>query len=184
MPMRRAEIPNGVRFITFSCERRLPLLGDPATRDEFVDALFEARERHGFQLFAWVVMPEHVHILMRPNGHSIAMTLRSLKQSAAQCVLARWRRVDAPMLAQITDSAGSSRFWLKGGGFDRNVRDDDEFSRHVRYIHRNPVDRGLVAGPSEWKWSSVHWWAKSSTSRPCDPPPGPDRSWEKWRGYQ
>ena len=45
------------------------------------------------------------------------------------------------------------RFWQKGGGFDRNVRDDAEFSREVRYVHHNPVERALVTRPEDWTWS-------------------------------
>lgn len=46
-----------------------------------------------------------------------------------------------------------------GGGFDRNVRDADEPERTIRSIHENPVTRGLVARPTDWKWSSARWYA-------------------------
>jgi putative transposase len=58
--MRRRDDPGGVRFVTFSCERRLPLLSNPRIAAVFIEALAPARERFGFKLFAYVVMPEHV----------------------------------------------------------------------------------------------------------------------------
>jgi len=171
--LRRREIPGDVRFITFSCQRRLTLLGRTALRDLFADALAAARTRHGFELFAWVVMPEHVHLLMRPHpGSRLDAALRSLKTSVAKRVIARWRELDAPILERILTSDGAVRFWQKGGGFDRNVRDEGEFCRAVRYIHRNPVERGLVERPEDWRWSSVRWWMGEREGEiECDPPP-------------
>lgn len=59
----------------------------------------------------------------------------------------------------MVDSEGLTRYWQKGGGHDRNVRDEEELWEKVRYIHRNPVKRGLVREPWEWKWSSARWYA-------------------------
>lgn len=186
-PMRkrlvRREIPHGERFITFSCERRLPLLGNPRIRDLFVQTLGEARDRHGFKLFAWVVMPEHVHLLVRPMDDSrLDRALLGLKFSVARRVISRWKEIEAPILKEITRGDGLARFWQKGGGFDRNVRDENEFSRHVQYIHRNPVERGLVDRPEQWAWSSVNWWMGRREGLCCDPSPG-GFSDGTWKGF-
>lgn len=110
-------------------------------------------------MFAWVLMPEHVHLLCCPgDGETLGHSLRLIKMSVAKAVLARWAALDAPILGRVADAVGRHRFWQKGGGFDRNVRSDGEFEREVRYIHRNPVERGLVPRPEDWRWSSVHWW--------------------------
>ncbi|HWA54630.1 MAG TPA: hypothetical protein VG816_10695 [Solirubrobacterales bacterium] len=83
-----------MRFITASCYHRLQLFGRAAIRDVFVDALIYAREEHRFELFAWVVMPEHVHLLLRPchvrppaAPIPLAPMLVSLKQTVSQRVL-------------------------------------------------------------------------------------------------
>src|ERR1700742_1693354 len=65
--MRRREFLCSWRFLTFSCEDRLPLLGNPRIRDTFADALRTARERHRFRMTAWVIMPEHVHLIIVPR---------------------------------------------------------------------------------------------------------------------
>ena len=183
--LHRWEHQGAVRFITFSCQRRLPLLGRPAIRDVFAAALTDARAEHGFELFAWVVMPEHVHLLVRPReDRTLTMALRSLKTAVAKRVITRWRELRAPILEQL-QTAGGARFWQKGGGFDRNVRNAGEFCREVQYIHRNPVERALVREPQDWKWSSVRWWMGERAGEiECDPPPGDPRSWAAWKGYK
>jgi REP element-mobilizing transposase RayT len=94
--MRRRELPGNVRFITFSCFRRLPLLGHPGIRDLFVEAMAEAKVAHGFELFAWVVMPEHAHLVVRPReGRLLAKALASIKISMAKQVVRRWTRMAA-----------------------------------------------------------------------------------------
>ncbi len=179
--MRRRDSHGPARFITFSCEHRLPLLGRPAIRDVFVAALAETHSRFSLGLFAWVVMPEHVHLLLRADSESTIDALRFLKMSVAQRIISRWRRLEAPILERLARPDGSFRFWLKGGGFDRNVRDRPELSRTIAYIHQNPVERGLVLRASEWRWSSVAWWRGEESTIRCEYP-GPD--WALWRGFE
>lgn len=183
--MRRRERIGQSRFITFSCNKRLPLLANDGICEVLLGAIARARDEHGFELFAWVIMPEHVHLLMRPaDGIPLDQALKTVKLSVAKTVIARWRELNAPILDRVTDTAGSARFWLSGGGFDRNVRDATEFSKEIRYIHRNPVERGLVERPEEWKWSSVRWWMGEREGEfPCDPPPGEPLGWARWKGY-
>jgi putative transposase len=179
--MKRREVPYGARFITFSCEKRLPLLGRAQIRDVLVQHLGAARDRFGFELFAWVVMPEHVHLLARPREVPLGKALLALKLGVANTVLHRWRALDVPILARITRPNGGYRFWQRGGGFDRNVRGPDEFRRNVRYIHRNPVDRGLVGQPEDWRWSSARWWLHiGEPLLACDVPTGDGRDWSSW----
>lgn len=145
------------RFLTFSCFNRLPLLRHPRIADLFARRLADARERCGFLLRAWVVMPEHVHLMLLPRDDAwpVSKIVVAIKQPVAQHVIARWRKLDAPILEKIRCSDGRLRFWQPGGGFDRNVRDDDERAREVEYIHWNPVRRRLVEQPTDWPWSSA-----------------------------
>ncbi len=191
--MKRREVPGGIRFITFSCEHRLPVLGTAEARDTFVGSLRGAKERFGFELFAWVLMPEHVHLLVRPdNGTLLGRALLSLKLSATQRLLSYMRIARDPLLARVIRPDGVPRIWQKGGGFDRNVRHNAEFQREVRYIHQNPVVAELVARPTDWEWSSARWWTARQqggelpTGRndvPCEWPPGDPRAWAMWQGY-
>ena len=155
--LKRYEIANQARFLTFSCNHRLPLFSNDRIKDLFASRLDEARVRFGFRLLAWVVMPDHVHLLLlpAPDGPPISTVLRRLKAPFAMEVLARWRTLNAPILAELTDAHGVARFWLPGGGHDRNVRRETELVEKISYTHTNPVRRGLVRRADDWAWSSA-----------------------------
>ncbi|MDP1661420.1 MAG: transposase [Phycisphaerales bacterium] len=186
--LKRFDNPHTARFLTFSCQLRLPLFKNPAIADLFIERLAACRAEYGFALLAFVVMPEHVHLIVRPiRGESMVPALKGLKLSVGRRVIARWRSLDAPILARLATSTGP-RFWLKGGGFDRNIRDAEELAREVHYVHQNPVERGLVAHATAWRWSSANAWLarhrgeRASSFESIDPMPGPT-SWNAWRGF-
>jgi putative transposase len=143
------------RFLTFSCEQRLPLFGAAALRDYFRSKLSESQQQHDFKLLAWVLMPEHVHLLIVPGNTPVTRLLSSLKTKVGMGIVARWKELDAPILHKLRRPDGTARFWQTGGGFDRNVRDRGELIETIRYIHNNPVRRGLVLRPIDWEWSSA-----------------------------
>jgi len=148
--VRRIEQPRQLRFLTFSCYRRLPLFANPAIRDLFVHGLLALRERRGFDLVAWIVMPEHVHAMLAPaEGDTVRAVASTLKGPFAQRVVARWRELEAPVLAKIAEPGGRAHFWQPGGGYDRNIFTDDERYEKTSYIHNNPVTRGLVSAPED-----------------------------------
>ena len=166
----RFEHPGHARFLTFSCFRRLPLLGNPGIRDLFLDHLRAARAECAFRLHAWVVMPEHVHLILRPAPHSDVPTLlRITKEPFARTVVKRWRELRAPVLERIATPAGGHRFWQRGGGFDRNIWSRDTLIDAIASTHANPVRRGLAQRAVDWPWSSARAWA----SEPCDLAPDP-----------
>jgi putative transposase len=163
--MHRWEVENDARFLTFSCFGRLPLFGNSQIRDAFAERIAWARGHYGFRLIAWVIMPEHVHLFLaarptgRPDGGTVDQISWGLKKPFSDRVLARWRELRAPVLERVKGDDGAEHFWLPGGGFDRNVRTDDEFNNTVSYTHWNPVTRGLVRRPVDWAWSSARWYA-------------------------
>ncbi|HEY3455585.1 MAG TPA: transposase [Bryobacteraceae bacterium] len=103
-------------------------------------------ERHFYSLKAWVIMPNHVHLLLQPKVPLPAIT-RWLKGSTA-------RRAN-----QLLGRTGQA-FW-QDESFDHWIRDEREFNQVVRYIEYNPVSAGLVLSPSDWRWSSA-WQAGES----------------------
>ncbi len=156
--LRRYEALNHARFLTFSTYTRLPLFQIDTIRGLFAGHLARARDRDGFRLLAWVVMPEHIHLIIWQGESPITRSLLALKSGFAREVLGRWRELDAPVLARLTDAQGRQRFWQRGGGYDRNIRDEDELREKITYIHNNPVKRGLVGRPTDWAWSSARWY--------------------------
>ena len=171
--MKRINHPNHARFITFSTYRKLPLFKTQALRNAFVEQLERVRIQHEFSLFAWVLMPNHVHMVLMPGSISTTpIILRAIKIGSAKRILARWRELDAPILNHLTDPKGKQRLWQYGGGYDRNITSADELHEKIRYIHANPVRAGLVSTPTDWQWSSAAWWSgdHDCTIR-CDQPP-------------
>lgn len=126
--------------------------------------LVRARQRHNFKLIAWVVMPEHVHLMLVPtagkaHGSTLPSILIGIKKPVATRALAQWKRLRWNGLAELADAGGNLHFWQPGGGFDRNVRDAAELYREVVYMHQNPVTRGLVDKSIDWAWSSARSYA-------------------------
>ena len=162
--LRRYEIFNQPRFLTFSCYRQLPLFQNDAIKDAFVERLQMARSKLAFRLIAWVIMPEHVHLILVPKLPEAPMpkVLSAVKRRFAEHVLRRWKQLNAPILDRVRTPTGRYRFWQSGGGYDRNIRDEAELFEKIEYIHMNPVKRSVVGDPTDWKWSSAQWYADQS----------------------
>ena len=159
---RRYDEPGHAHALTFSCYRRQPLLTSERIRGYIVDAVAKARQKHAFDVWAYVIMPEHLHLLIWPrkDTYSVSAMLKSIKQSVARKAIDWLRSRDTRGLAQLATGQkwGASRFWQDGGGYDRNIRSVEALRRVVDYIHHNPVERGLVAQPDEYLWSSYRTW--------------------------
>jgi len=128
-------------FITFSCYRRLPFLDSDLARTTFLDQLEKLRSTHQFYVFGYVLMPEHVHLLLsEPKAHILATTLNVLKHETSQRL-----------------KGDRKQLWQRRY-YDFNVLTQPKFFEKLRYIHRNPVERGLAENPKDWPWSSYRHW--------------------------
>ncbi len=133
-------------FVTFSCYQRLPYLAEPEAYDIFEDSLEKTRQKYGLSIDSYVVMPEHVHLLVsEPKQKNLSVALQALKISVAK------RLAPKP-------------FWQRRF-HDFNVYSDSKRIEKRRYMHRNPFMRGLVAHPKDWQWSSYRHWAYGEASR-------------------
>ncbi|MFY9911621.1 MAG: transposase [Candidatus Sulfotelmatobacter sp.] len=141
--LRRFQQARDVHFLTFSCYRRRANFDNDSAYAEFVSALGRVRRDYGVCVYAYVIMPEHVHLMVNEPGHKIlAQAVQSLKQGVARRLALR-----------AEDSFWQARY------YDFNVWSERKFVEKVRYIHRNPVHRGLVAKPEDWRWSSFRHYA-------------------------
>jgi putative transposase len=161
--LRRYELYGDCRFLTFSCYQRLPLFSNDAIKDRFIEAISRCREATAFKLLGYVIMPEHVHLLLVPSlpRHPVSGILSHLKARFSHEVLSRWRQLEAPILARVTDRRGVQHFWQAGGGYDRNIHSAGDLEETLNYIHLNPIRRGLVTSDVAWRWSSAAWYAGS-----------------------
>ncbi len=107
-------------------------------------------------------MPEHIHIVLQPaNGVEMKTVLWQLKPPATEEALKHLRiQPSAAHLMTDTQRSGgaSLRFWQRGGGYDRNMRSPSDVHEKIKYIHENPVRRGLVRNPEDWPWPSAADW--------------------------
>lgn len=156
-------IPNHAHFLTFSCCQRLPLLNRERTRRWVVESIVQAKEKHWYELWAYVIMPEHVHLIVCPRvqEYCISSFLKTVKQSVARRAKHYLKENNREWLERLTVRRGERkvfRFWQTGPGYDRNIASKDELFEKIHYIHKNPVRRGLALAPHEWKWSSAGWY--------------------------
>jgi putative transposase len=141
--LRRFQETGQVHYITFSCYRRRPNLLRAEAGATFVAALERVRRDYELCIYGYVVMPEHVHLLMNePERKSFAQAIKSLKQGVARRLALR-----------AEDSFWQARY------YDFNVWSERKFVEKLRYIHRNPVKRGLVERPEDWVWGSFRHYA-------------------------
>ena len=142
-----------LHYLTFSCYQRRPLLGSAKRRDLFLRVLEQVRRRYRFVGLGYVVMPEHVHLLLsEPDGQSLSVAMQALKLSFARRVLAEQKRRRNPRQAALFPP-GPQHIW-QARFYDFNVWTERKRIEKLRYIHRNPVRRGLVESPELWRWSS------------------------------
>ncbi len=124
-------------FITFCCHRRRTLFLSQASNETFELALERVRRTFQLYIYGYVVMPEHVHLLLsEPKQETLPAAIKSLKQGVSRRLIGE-----------------AEHFWQKRY-YDFNIRNRRQFTEKLRYIHRNPVMRELCAHPEDWRWSS------------------------------
>lgn len=142
--LKRFQQCHSVHFLTFSCYRRKQNLVSAASCRAFLAALERVREQHQLCVYGYVIMPEHVHLLVsEPDRGTLAQAMQSLKQGVARQLALR-----------AAESFWQTRY------YDFNVWSQGKFVEKLRYIHRNSVKRGLAAQPEDWSWSSYRHYAK------------------------
>jgi len=138
-----------LHFITFSCYRRMPFLDSGEAPETFERELERVRRSYGCYVTGYVVMPEHVHLLIsEPERSMLSVVIQMLKQITSR----KLRPASAP------------QFW-QTRYYDFPVWSERKRVEKLRYIHRNPVKRGLVARPENWPWSSFLQWATGCDGR-------------------
>jgi putative transposase len=129
-----------LHFITSSCYHREPGLGLASRRDLFLTVLEQMRQRYSFVVVGYVVMPEHFHLLIsEPQDVTPSTVIQAVKLGFVQ---------RSPVV-----ESGPRHFWQRRF-YDFNVWTEKKRVEKLRYMHCNPVKRGLVEEPEQWAWSS------------------------------
>jgi putative transposase len=146
MNIRRYYVPNAIVFITQVVADRQPIFQNPDHIALLRTMLHQAKALYPFVMLAYVFLPDHFHLLIRPTGQStITAIMHSLKPNFTKRYKATLG-IDAPM------QFWQRRFW------DHIIRNEDDLHRHLDYIHYNPVRHGLVDQPEAWPHSSFLTW--------------------------
>ena len=131
-----------LHFVTFCCWHRRSHLKSEAACNLFVRILSEVRDKLQFLLVGYVVMPDHVHLLVsEPAGKSVSIAMQVLKQRTSRMLEPRAEFRHDPQIWQ-------TRF------YDFNVYSEQKLREKLNYIHANPVQARLVSNPLDWPWSS------------------------------
>jgi putative transposase len=149
-----------LHFITTSCYQRRALLGAPQNRDLFLEIMEQVRRRYHFVVVGYVVMPEHVHLLFsEPDRGDPSVVMKVLKQSFARRLLEEVRAAADPRTSRLWQAAVIEGHVWQHRFYDFVVFTEKKRVEKLRYMHRNPVARGLVLEPQQWAWSSYRHYA-------------------------
>ena len=174
--VRHYDEPGQLHDLTFSCYERRPLLAENPIRELFCEAIDRALETQDFRLFAFVVMPEHVHLLVQPRNKSARISdfLFAIKRPSSYRIKQYLERTHPSFVASLMvrqrPGVQTFRFWQEGPGYDRNLTEPQTILTVIDYIQLNPVRRGLCERASEWKWSSARFFQADSAKRDPDLP--------------
>lgn len=152
------------RELTLRSHHRLPILETSPVCAFLAGQIREATARHNFALWAWVIMPDHFHLLVHPRALNCDFLtyLEDIKTSFDAGAVDLIAENSPQLLKRLqTRTAGqvAYQFWQATTGQNRTV----DFSRPVRplinHFHDNPVRKGLIDDPTQWRWSSAGWFA-------------------------
>jgi putative transposase len=153
---------NDLHFVTFSCYRRQPLFNDDGRRDLFLRILERVRRRYRLVVLGYVVMPEHIHLLVsEPQRETLSTAMQALKLGFVRSLdggVPTSRKRSEKRGTPMTRTPMTPKHFWQARFYDFNVWTEKKRTEKLRYIHRNPVARGLVDSPEKWKWSSFRWY--------------------------
>lgn len=186
---RSSDEPSVAHALTFSCFRSQSFLRSERTCKWLADAVARACQTHALDLWAYVFMPNHVHLIVWPRAGTFRLSaiLAAIKLPVSRRAVAYVARHAPALLSKLRDEqpGGTSvyRFWQRGGGYDRDLHDAGTIHATIDYIHANPVRAGLVERPEQWRWSSAAFFAGNGASPlipDVDSIPSPPSHWRFW----
>lgn len=136
--IRRYWNDNNTCFPTHVTYNRCPILID--NFDLLWQAITKIKDKHQFELIAWVIMPDHCHFLISCGANNPSNLTRQIKLSFSTSYRGATR--------QRTGRVWQYRFW------DHIIRDQNDMNRHIDYIHYNPVKHGIVDAALKYQFSS------------------------------
>jgi len=150
------------RFVTFCTHKRIPVLTNDIYRKSVIRAIESVRTEFGFTILGYVIMPEHIHLVIVPRiDTKVGEIVGEIKRLSAKEIHKILEQQSNNLLSKLLVSRnGIEKFALwQRLCYDHNCRSDSAVWEKVEYCHNNPVKRGLVGEPYQWKWSSFNSYA-------------------------
>ncbi len=159
--MRHFNSPGHAHELTFSCYHRQSYFRDNIACEMFLEEVEKSRKIYNFKLWAYVVMPHHVHMLLWPldKNYDIGKIESGMKGIIAKRYQKYLLEFKCNTYESFIVTEGNEKqfvFWQRGGGFDRNFWNTIAIYNSINYIEANPVRSHFVALPDEWQWSSAY----------------------------
>lgn len=155
------------RFLTFSCHRRQKLFNDEKVNAIFIRNLDRIRKKYDFKLLGYVLMPNHVHLVIYPRESlKIGKVIGELKSLSARDILRYYKNIGNSVLKELVvrrDGIQRYAFWQRRC-YDHNCRGQSAVLEKLNYCHNNPINKKLVIKQSDWIWSSYNWYYGSGDS--------------------
>ena len=146
--------------LTFSCYRRIKFFSKERPCQWLVNAIQEAKDDLDYDLWAYVFMPDHVHLIVYPRRHVYDTSdfLKRVKEPVARQAVEYLKRTAPEWLEHLVVRGKNRklhRFWQAGRGFDRNLTTVKALLAAIDYLHMNPVRKKLCEQANQWRWSSA-----------------------------
>ena len=149
---------NTARFITFCCYRRHQFLVQPSVCHVLIEWLEQIRRQHEIKILGYVLMPEHVHFVLHPpDTVKLGPVIGQFKSKTASAIISR-QLLNLPPDSIIRKEGRERHAFWQPRCYDHNCRSPETVLEKISYCHMNPVKRGLVKEPGEWRWSSYNWY--------------------------
>lgn len=163
-PRRRViDDPQTAHFITFGCDRRRQLLNQDRCKRIVIHYLEEVRAEYDGLCLGFVIMPDHVHLLIRFRERGrLSLFKQEWKRRSSVALVAYFQKSHNPILKFLTFPDGSHRVWTPKQ-HDFNVFSHHKAWEKLNYMHQNPVKRQLAATPEAWPFSSARWYSARKT---------------------
>ena len=156
MRYRRSTTAGGTYFFTVVTDNRRPWFSDTTNVELLTSAVASTRQRRPFELDAYVVLPDHLHMIwtLPERDADFATRWRLIKERFTKQIVKRQVPVSTgpARRARGEQAVWQRRYW------EHLIRDDRDFQNHVDYVHHNPVRHGLVSAPADWLHSSFSDW--------------------------
>ena len=156
---RRADTPGGTYFFTVVTYRRRTILTAPESRAILREVIDRVKQRHPFTIDAWVLLPEHLHCIwtLPPGDKDYSKRWGMIKAGFSKQAKDlfhhdEWMNASKTRRREVT--IWQRRFW------EHQIRDEEDYQKHMDYLYFNPVKHGLVKHVNDWPYSTFHRYMK------------------------